>query len=68
MPHLPKDEILKAQGPLKYTKCASLNPHINVWCNKYQGAFKKKSTGSFDVGDAPALVMLNHLDRLRLYA
>jgi hypothetical protein len=33
MPHLPKDESLSAQGPLQYTKCASLNPHINVWRN-----------------------------------
>jgi hypothetical protein len=64
MPHLPKDVSLKAQGPLQYTKCASLNPHINVWRNKYQGAFKKNvlarpavlcsRAGSLDVGDAPA--------------
>jgi hypothetical protein len=31
--YLTKDESLKAQGPLQYTKCASLNPHINVWHN-----------------------------------
>jgi hypothetical protein len=40
MPHLPKDESLSAQGPLQYTKCASLNPHINVWRNNIK-AFSK---------------------------
>jgi hypothetical protein len=64
MPHLPKDVSLKAQGPLQYTKCASLNPHINVWRNNIKVLSKRNPlarpavlcsrAGSLDVGDAPA--------------
>jgi hypothetical protein len=63
MPHLPKDESLSAQGPLQY-KCASLNPHINVWRNNIKVSSKfvlalssclPLHAGSLDVlVDAPA--------------